>query len=316
MLALAVVLILCFSGSWKPLLFPSSAVDSGSRTLVVISTSGGERDYETMVNARVDEDGERFTLFVRSPGLTTQPSSRIAYRITAAGPHGKQLRCPSLDRRREPFEALPRGVQTALSIDAGGGAGSATNFAGADVPDLAGSTYTSYAGKLVIGAESAWLSGDSIDREWQWSVQCTLPRDAVWRQGTGVKDGVSGYSLLVPQVNLVGADESVDHQTSLDMWTFVDRKRGAELAQSYPPAESLDAYWRYHSIDNEMALEGGTLWYTDQPTLLFQPRDLPTRQAQAWGIAGLVLGIGGSLAVSWLVMLVKLLHGVLLRQKP
>jgi|GEM_PF-4228896 len=310
-LAAATVAIAMSSGSWKPLLFPPSAVDSGARTLIVISTSGGERDYETVVNAQVDREGEHFTLFVRSPGLTTQPSSRVDYRITAAGPQGSELRCPALDRRREAFESLPPGVRAALSIDAGGGVGSATNYAGAKASDLDGTEYTTYTGMLGIESESAWRKGDLEYQGWRWSVECALPRDAVWRQ----PDEGTESSLLIPQVNLVGTDGAVEHQTALTMWTSIDRESGVELAQSYPPTESFDAYWRYHSLDNEVPLENGSLRYTDQPTLLFAPRDLPARQAQAWGVAGLVLGIGGSVVVSWLVALVKLIHDVVVRRR-
>jgi len=310
-LAIGVWLIAASHGTWGPLLYPSSAVDSGARNLIVISTDGGERDYETVVNAEVDAHGEKFTMLVRSPGLTDEPSSRIDFQITAAGPHSAMLRCPSLMRKPGTYENLPSGVRTALDIDASGGLGSAINFAGDRASKLDGTEYTTYAGMLGIDSESAWRTGDFVERGWQWSVQCSLPRSAVWRSSPDNAES----SLLIPQVNLVGTDGTVDHQTALSMWTSIERQSGVELAQSYPPAESFDAYWRYRSLDNQITLEKGTLRYTDQPTLLFAPRDLPVRQTQAWGIAGLVLGVGGSLVVSWAVALVKLLHALVVGRR-
>lgn len=304
-------LIVAFHGSWGPLLSPASAVDSGARTLIVISADGGERDYETVVNAEVDDHGERFTMLVRSPGLESGPSSRIDFQITAAGPHSGMLECPSLMRKPGAYEDLPTGVQTALDVDASGGFGSAINYAGGRASKLEGTKYTTYAGMLGIDSESAWRTGDFFDSGWQWSVQCSLPRAAVWRVDSDSPES----SLLIPQVNLVGTDGAVDHQTALSMWTSIDRQSGVELVQSYPPAESYDSYWRYRSLDNHMTLENGTLRYTDQPTLLFAPRDLETRQAQAWGVAGLILGVGGSLVVSWVTALVKLVHALIVARR-
>jgi hypothetical protein len=301
----------------KPVLTTESVVDQGPRALVIVATSGGDRDHGIVFRSHVDEAGRyRFTFYFTAADVTYGEGGNafpVEYRITFAGDLAdKGVTCGTSPDpvARQAFGNLSPGTQAALRLDTVGGQASSTSPQGSDQRgSVEAGQYPEFRGEM-------WLLDDqtSYDERYEdggtvWAESCTLPEDAVWRQAsdTGPAQG-DRRTLLAPQFNWTSLEETTDHQDVLTSRLVVERAPGMALTEAYPsPQVEADA-WSYQFETSWQGYKGqaDNVGYTDQPVFIFQDRNLPTREALLMLGAGAALGFVGSLVVVVLTRILDL----------
>jgi hypothetical protein len=302
----------------RPILTTTSVVDQGPRGLVVVATSGGDRDYDLRLNSHVDERGRYkltfyFTVDDVRYGADGQPGFAVNYHITFAGDLASEgVSCgTSTDPiPRESFSDLSGGTQAALRIDAVAAPNSAMNFdgSGGGRIDVEARRYPDFRGQIwVVDKDETSYSDRFADGEYAFAESCVLPEKAVWRRARDAGPGEDERrTLLVPQFNLTSLGDTTDYQRDMFSWLLIDRAPNMSLSEAYPSPRVRDDSWVYESPAYWYGRRGEVLnvRYTDQPVFIFSDRDLPTKQALLLLGAGAVLGIIGTLVTTLLSRLV------------
>ncbi|GAB2985822.1 hypothetical protein LWP59_10430 [Amycolatopsis acidiphila] len=275
-------------------------VASGARPLIVVSTAGGTTDQALDVSMT---GGIGTDLTVRM-NLRTLDEKHTDYeqvetRVTIFGPERDgAVACQGESAKLRPWADLGEGAQTAFDVD--------------EVSTYAGAHPLGKASEDVLSAKSfpQWTGHVSTvtgstdeDGRKNAALECVVPASWVWAMGSARASG------LLPQINYNAVDGRTDFQAQVNATTAIDRDPGWVLDESYPES-TVDAYSIRQTLNQYWVGKRGehaNLAYTSQPDLLLAARDTGQDDAKTLTVAGIVLGIAGSLVVSALSRIVDVL---------
>ncbi|MFT7838373.1 hypothetical protein Q5530_19725 [Saccharothrix sp. BKS2] len=144
------------------------------------------------------------------------------------------------------------------------------------------------------------------------ALHCVVPAAWVWTRTP------RRLTALLPQVNYNGVQDRTDHQSDLLGSVALNRDPDWVLSESYPEA-GLDAFSVNQELTQHWVGKKGqehNFGYLTQPDLLFAARGTDQDDVRALTIAGIVLGIAGSLVVSALARLVDVVAELVAPERP
>lgn len=266
-------------------------VASGARPLIVVSTSGGSTDQalDVWMNGGIGTDLS-IRINLRSLDQTRTDYETIDTRVTVFGPdRGGEVSCQGEPAKLTPWADLGDGPQTAFDVDEVSTYAGAHPLGKASEDVLSGKSFPQWTG----GVSTVTGSTGDDDRK-NAALTCVLPAAWVWTSDSARASG------LFPQINYNDVDGGTHQQTQLKATTTIDRDPAWVLDESYPES-TVDAYSIGQTLNQYWVGkrgEHGNLGYTSQPDLLFAARDTGQDDAKTLTVAGLVLGVAGSLVVS------------------
>jgi hypothetical protein len=287
--------------------------DQGKRGLIIVSSSGSDRDYKLVVRQNLERGGKYdLVFFLTSEGTEYGEATNtrlIDVRITFVGTNfaGGVACGKSTDPvPRQSFDDLAPGTQRAMRVDAAGGSASAINYNGETAQGdeaLKAQNYPTYSTKLWLlkpEANYSYRVPSSENDETMWAEACTLPENAVW--GPALDESLTDSlrrTLVPPQINFTAIGENTDFQKAMQVRINVERAQGEQLVESYPPVETSDDDWSYNAKSYWAGDIGksGNIGYTDQPVLIFSNRSDADTRALFLMWSGIALGLLATLAL-------------------
>lgn len=289
-------------------------VDQGARALLMVTTEGGNRDYDLQVRSSVAESGDLALTFfftvdevvydsIPDTGSLADPFT-VSYSIAAAGDFAPDdFTCGTSEDPvpRQPFDQLPSGTQSALELDAAGGNQSALNYENADDLDVESGMYQEFSGSIWVVGPDTNYNERYEDGGYTFAETCNLATEAIWRWDNSVEfDRAQRMSYLAPQINFSSMRSTTDFQRDIVSTLSIDRRPGLVLTEAYPsPNTGVGTYsYQNSTYSNGNRGEQGNLVYTDQPVFIFSDRDLAVQQSRLLFWGGAALGLAGALFVA------------------
>jgi hypothetical protein len=266
------------------------AVAEGPRPLIVFATEGGESDHELFAYFTGGFDDVlvvRFTLFLTDDGAAKNDGLSAA--VTFFGPDGSQ----GVDCEDEPvpmvhWNDLGAGTRRAFDVDR------VSTYAGAHPlgelqEEPSSSHFPQWRG--TVGTVTRGNSGD--DRK-SVTLDCVVSAKWIWYESPQRK------SALLPQLNYTGIGDTTDHQSRLTGEVSLGRDPDWILSESYPEGRPMALSVGQELSSNWIGRRGeqGNLGYLLHSDMLFVERGADQKDVRSLTVAGVVLGIAGSLLVS------------------
>ncbi|MBD3940679.1 hypothetical protein IF188_03070 [Microbacterium sp. NEAU-LLC] len=303
-------------------------VDQGQRPLVMVTTSGGDRDYHLRVHNIIDKDGEfRFLLSVADDEVTYGEGGNVFgvnVQVTLAAPDGTGgMTCAPtyVDSGVISSSDINAGTRRMLQADAISGRYSSTRAiasppdqepdsavpapsATPQVPDietlLADLDVVQYTTDLFLLDDDYWYTSAATSDGATWTVECRLDAAVVWRVGDPTNPMKQPQAtLLAPEFNFGPQGDVSDHQQGMDVTLSLARAEGLELVRSYPDAQagSMDWTMTYENRWNGELGETGNFGYTNAPTFLLQNRNVAAAEQNFLLFGGVLIGLAVTLLV-------------------
>lgn len=300
----------------------SSAIDEGNRGLILIASSGPNREYNLVFRQIYNHglDDLKLVLYFTSKGTTYGPNGntqQITYQIVFVDPvPGIECGAESSAIYNVPYASLTKGEQNAVGVDLVGGEASATNYGGKAPADLVSTEeshrYAKYEGTLWLRDENALYESSAKN----FAEECTIPREYFIRGRAGPESRISSETLLPPQVNWTSLDGKTDHQTSMIGDSSVPRDTGRILQESYPSLTQDPDHWIYnfHIYKTQAQSDIGNVWYANQPVWIFSQRGETALRAVGMMLIGTIVGVAASTLTKITSVLYDLLSSFLSRK--
>jgi hypothetical protein len=265
-------------------------VASGPRSLVVFSTKGGQTDHELYAYLTSGfNDDLKIEFTVRTLDDAVSQIENIEVAVTFFGEDGDQkIRCEDKPVVMRRWDELGSGARTAFAIDRVSGPAGARPLG--DLQELPiGSSFPQWTGKMGTITKS-----NSAEDRRAATLDCIVSRNWVWHESPRKK------SALLPQINYTSIDDTTDHQRSIKGSVALGRDPGWILAESYPEGQlqSLTTSQDLVELWSGRLGEKGNLGYLLHSDMLFIQRGTEQNDVKVLTIAGIVLGVAGSLLVS------------------
>jgi len=303
-----------------------ATVDQGVRPLVMVTTSGGDRDYRMRVHNVIGDDGEfRFLLSIVNDEVTYGEGGDVFdvnVQVTLAGPDdsGGMTCAPDTGSASAgTADALSPGARRMLETDIASGRYSSTRATQAepdqDLPGpnpsatpeqldldtaLEGLQFEQHTATLSLLDTEYWYGTAMAADGVTWTLECELDRALVWRASDPTRPmSQANATLLAPEFNFGPQGESSDHQQGMDVTLSLARAAGLELVRAYPDARagSMDWTLTYENRWNGALGEAGNFGYTNAPTFLLQNREAAAAEQNFILLGGVLIGLAVTLLV-------------------
>ncbi|SES43492.1 hypothetical protein SAMN04488000_13161 [Lentzea albida] len=275
------------------------SVAAGPRPLIVFSTKGGQTDHELYAYLKGgfnDSLKIEFTVYTLDESVSN--FEEIEASATFFGPDGTQgVSCEEKPVPMRHWNDLGEGTRAALAVDRVSGSAGAHPL-GALSADPHTSSFPQWSGKM----GTITKRNSAQDRK-SATLDCVISKKWVWHEGPRKR------SALLPQINYTSIGDVTDHQRSIKGSVSLSRDSGWILSESYPQGQlqSLTTSQDLVELWNGRLGEKGNLGYLLHSDMLFIQRGTEQNDVRILTVAGIVLGVAGSLVVSAFARVVDLL---------
>lgn len=317
-------------------------IDQGTRPLVMVTTSGGDRDYRMRVHNVVDEDGNyRFVLSIVNDEVVYEEGANgfvVNVQITLAAPKGSgSMTCApeNATAARIEYADLGPGARRMLETDAVSGRYSSTGGIASDDAEQpsAGSASPApaatpdfeqefsdldlqrYTADLSLLDTEFWYNSAVTSGDWVWTVECRLDAALVWRTSDPARAVHQPQAtLMAPEFNFGPQEAKSDYQQDMDVTLAVARAEGLDVVRSYPDALAGSADWTmtYENRWSRDLGDEGFFGYTNAPTFLLANRNAAATEQNFLLFGGVLIGLALTLTVRGLS---DLADALLVREK-
>ncbi|MDD9153992.1 hypothetical protein PUY80_15590 [Plantibacter flavus] len=302
-------------------------VDQGVRPLVMVTTSGGDRDYRVRIHNVVDEEGDyRFLLSIVNDEVTYGVGGSVFdvnVQVTLAVPQGSAGMTCTPDSgmfASVAVEDVNAGTRKMLETDAISGRYSSTggipttetddnSLSAAPSPTPQAPDFDAAFSDLELQQYTAdvslldteyWYSTAVASNGMTWTVECSLDRTLIWRSADPSHPmDQPQATLMMPEFNFGPQGAASDHQQGMDVTFSLARSEGLELVRSYPEAKVGSADWTldYQTRWNKELGEEGNFGYTNAPTFLLANRNAAAAEQNFLVLGGVLIGLALTLFV-------------------
>lgn len=305
-----------------------ATIDQGVRPLVMVTTSGGDRDYRMRVHNIIDNEGDfRFLLSIVNDDVTYGEGGNVFgvnVHVTLAAPDNSGgMTCSPENGSAATVSAseVDAGTRRMLETDAVSGRYSSTRAIESELdqttdaqvpapsptpqtPDfdaaLADLNLEQYTADLSLLDSEYWYSAAVASGGVTWTVECRLDPAVVWRAADPTRPmEQSQATLLAPEFNFGPQTDTSDHQQGMDVTLSLARAEGLELVRAYPDAQvgSMDWTMTYQNRWNRELGDEGNFGYTDAPTFLVGNRNVAAAEQNFLLFGGVLIGLAVTLLV-------------------
>ncbi|TWX38860.1 hypothetical protein ES689_09690 [Frigoribacterium sp. ACAM 257] len=317
-------------------------IDQGTRPLVMVTTTGGNRDYQLRVRNYVDDHGEySFVLSIvdddvtydsggnafevdvqitmahlaSSPGMSCGPESGVASTVETASLNAGARRMLAVDANSgSRSSTLQATGGDDLDPAAGGGApapsGQAPNLE-ALYDDFVFDRYTT---QMSLLDDSYVYDTASESNGFTWAVECRIDNALVWRTTDAAEPVEQAQAtFFAPEFDFGPQGTTSDYQRDMDITMSLARADGLDLVRSYPESEVGARDWRttYSNQWNGELGQEGNFGYATGPTFILANRDAVKEDQNFLLFGGVLLGLALTLFIRGLS---DLADGTLLRE--